>query len=512
MLFNNFTATMHHAIGILHIPSTRQLMGEAYRGLSTGKPPDLSVTMLLFAVFAVSAASPPPALLRSLEPSPEQATQAYQGYLRTARSFVENIEAVSASTTALAALTLLAYLATNGSGHGLGGHLLRSQCYWMAHTMEIHRLDGSQRRAERKANECNVIELEVQRRIWWNLVAADWLSVFSGSTPEDAYLYHPSHMCVDLPSQLDDMDITATGYRHPKPMSEPIASTFLIARAKLASNCREVVDSMPSIAPGVEPSYDTILALDARFYNCLAELPPIFQLNQDEAAQHRWARKPYIRWQRITMHLSVHTRLCRLHRPYYLKGMADPKYQYSRDVCVISAQVVLDLWHSMDEKKTNVGLTPDQFWVVAQHAFSAALTLATDVSFDASAPDAAERKAKVLAAHDILERSTDGSCGFRETIEKNLCTFMATLNWQGPSANNPTPGAPSGVIRTPSDMNASGPADIPGLTGDGEESAEMIAPWNEDWVKLWSEFLTVAPDLDFSQWDQILEGTDPHVF
>ncbi|KAL4946536.1 hypothetical protein BDV06DRAFT_182354 [Aspergillus oleicola] len=511
-LFDHFTMTMHPTMGILHIPSTQDLMEQTYQGVSDGVVADKSAVALLFAIFAGSALSGTPALLQRLTATPDQVTAAGKTYLHIAHFSIDSLRSAPASTAGLSAMVVLANLITNESGHGLDGYLIRSQCYWMARNMDVHQLDTSKRKEERRVNGCNVIELEVQRRIWWNLIATDWLSSFSGGAQERTYQYHPSHMCVDLPSNVDDAEISATGTLKPRPLSELTSSSFLVYRVNLASICREVVDSMPPIGWGVEPCYDTVLALDARFHDYLAALPGPYQLNPDNttASEESCAKRPYIVWQSTTAHLSVHTRLCRLHRPYHLKGMTDPKYKYSRDACVRSAQIVLDLRRSMDEAQTGVGFTPARFWVVAQHVFLAALTLATDVSFDGNAPDAEIRRQKVLAAYGTLERSTEESCGFRETIQNNLRTLMATLNREGRAADGVNSNMPEGGSQqNPVSSNEWPESTSMAIEVDGEDVAGS-APWDENWDQLWSEFLAVAPDLDFSQWDKLLDGTDTY--
>jgi len=40
--------------------------------------------------------------------------------------------------------------------------------------MSVDRLDTRKSREERAQKGCNMIELEVQRRVWWNLVGFDW--------------------------------------------------------------------------------------------------------------------------------------------------------------------------------------------------------------------------------------------------------------------------------------------------------------------------------------------------
>ncbi|KAL4953208.1 hypothetical protein BDW69DRAFT_184715 [Aspergillus filifer] len=510
-LFDHFTMTMHPIMGILHIPSTKQLMKETYKSLSEGITADKSAVALLFAMFAGSALSATPALLQELRATQDEASAAGKTYLRIAHSAIESLRTTPPSTTGLSAMVVLANLITNESGHGLDGYLIQSECYWMARSMEVHLLDTPKRQEERRIRDCNIIELEVQRRIWWNLIATDWLSSFSGGAQEGTYLYHPNHMCVDLPANVDDSEISATRMLEPKPLSEPTSSSFIIYRVKLASVCREVVDSMPPIAWGAEPCYDTILTLDARFHDCLASLPSPYQLNKDSliTAGQTCDDRPYIVWQRTTAHLSVHTRLCRLHRPYHLKGMTDPKYKYSRDACVRSAQIVLDLRRSMDETQTRVGFTPARFWVVAQHVFLAALTLATDVSFDGNAPDAEIRRQKVLAAYETLERSTEDICGFRDTIQKNLRTLMATLNRDGDQVDGLNTNTVAGISHqkwVPSNESTERMDMAAAIEGEG--LADGSAPWDENWDQLWSDFLAVAPDLDFSQWDKLLDGTD----
>ncbi len=44
----------------------------------------------------------------------------------------------------------------------------------MARAMEIHRLDTAKSIEQRRVKGCNMIEIEVQRRIWWHMVASDW--------------------------------------------------------------------------------------------------------------------------------------------------------------------------------------------------------------------------------------------------------------------------------------------------------------------------------------------------
>ncbi|KAL4778545.1 hypothetical protein BJX76DRAFT_132329 [Aspergillus varians] len=508
-LFNHFAVTLHPTIGILHIPSTQSLIEQAYQTLNAGSAPDRATSMLLFGVFAGSALSATPSLLQALNATHPQATAAYKAYLRISLSMIDSPQPLPPSTTALVAMALLCQFVNNDGGYSVDGHLMRARCYCMARSLDIHRIDTPKRREERNLNGYNFVELELQRRVWWSLVASDWLSSFSGGIQERAYSYHPKHMCVDYPANVDDNNLCATGIRDIQPPSVPTLTSYLIYRANLSRLCREVVDSMPPISQDHEPCYDTILALDERFQEFFADLPLCYRLDPESIEQSRplSVDRPYIEWQRTTAHISIHTRLCRLHRPYHLKGMTDPKYAYSRQVCVRSAQVVLDLRRSMDESHLPVGLRPARFWVIVHHVSLAALTLATDVSFDVTAPDAEARRAKVLAAYETLEKSTEEPCEFREVIKKNLQTLMATLNKRQSSHDISTSNQPQNISHRSSIAVGSEPPH--GLVQEGTSEQGLAGgstPWDDDWERLWSEFLEVAPDLDFSQWDQLLDG------
>ncbi|GAB1209163.1 hypothetical protein APSETT445_007930 [Aspergillus pseudonomiae] len=325
-----------------------------------------------------------------------------------------------------------------------------------------------------------------------------------------------------------------------RPLSQPSSLSAFIYRVKLATLCREVVDVMPSIwLEAQEPDYETILALDRKFQNFLDELPIFFQLDPDsiEQSQSICEKRPYIPVQRISLHFSLHARLCRLHRPYHLEGVTNPKYFYSHRICIQSALKVLELRRLMDDAGARIGLKPGRFWTTNQHAFLAALILATDVSFKPEAPDAEAHKAKVLAAYETLEKSKEESSILVETIQRNMQTLMSTLNKQRPQLLGSQPGGPTGIGKdTPvsADGAPQNPQHSRGLhdtsfsshTADTVQSPESeepilvgdVAPCRnvpheagiqeEVWDQLWSDFLAVAPELEIPQWNSLLDDMD----
>ncbi|KAJ6093169.1 hypothetical protein N7486_008458 [Penicillium sp. IBT 16267x] len=362
------------------------------------------------------------------------------------------------------------------------------------------------------------------------LIAYSRLLSFSGGPQEGAYIFQPRHMNVNMPSNTDDELITSTAVQQDFPLSVPTSMSAFIIRVQGADLCRQVIDALPSILlDSQEPDYGTILELDAKYHDHITSLPVYFQQDQESIEQSRQTCKerPYIPWQRIIIHFSLHTRLCRLHRPYHLEGITNRKYAYSHIVCIRSAHKVLELRRAMDELAPEVGLQAARSWTVMHHVFFAALILAMDVSFNPVAPDAEARKAQVLAAYETLEQSKRESNNLMEGIQRNLQTLMSTLHKKRSQNTLPKDGAArEGLVATSSTGNRS--ANETGEPVIAHDETTFSAPpfltdiagydllndlGQDDWEKLWSEFVAVAPDLDVPQWNSLLEDVDftPHL-
>ncbi|KAJ5103368.1 hypothetical protein N7532_003897 [Penicillium argentinense] len=522
-LFNHFANTLQPTFGVLHIPTARNLMEKTYKCMLEGEEPHVADLMLMFAIFAGAALVWTPRVLEDLNTTKAGAKAAFMAYVRTALAILEHPDQlIQPSTTALVAIGTLGHLLMNTDGFPIKVHLLRHRCLLMSRDMQIHRLDTAQSREERRIKGCDMIDVEVQRRAWWNMVASDWLLSFSGGPQEGAYTFQPKHMNVNLPSNTDDEMITTSGVQQAYPLSVPTSMSAFIARVQGSELCREVIDALPSILLDSQyADYSVILELDAKYQTYMDNLPFFFKLDPASIEQSRQICKerPYIAWQRVSVHFSLHTRLCRLHRQYHLEGATNPKYAYSHKVCIQSAQKVLELRRSMDEISAEVELNPGRFWTVMHHVFFAALILAMDVSFNPQAPDAEARKAKVLAAYQTLEKSKQDSSNLMEGIQKNLQTLMSTLHKSRSQVPVRDPGAargdaftePSQASYRPGELTTHDLAAQPSSTvaaNSGFDLGTVNDIDQEGWEQLWSEFVAVAPELDVPQWSSLLEDVD----
>ncbi|KAJ9647676.1 hypothetical protein H2204_000306 [Knufia peltigerae] len=491
--------------------------------------------LMLFSIFAGAALSWTTQFLSKLRALRKEARAAFKMYARLAMSILEHCpEKFPTSTPALAAVTTLAFVVSNASFSLFDVNMLRCRCMLMAKAMQIDRLDTFKSREERRLKGYNTVEIEVQRRIWWHMVSSDWLGAFSGSSQEGAYTFHPRHMNVKYPSNTDDTLITPNAQEEGLSWSFPTEMSAFLQRIKLANLCREIVDALPSaFSDSQEPEYAIIMMLDNKLQQYLKELPIFFQLDpmSIQQSQKVCEERPYIAWQRLSIHFSLHARLCRLHRPYHLIGSTNPDYAYSRTTCLSSAHTILDLRRSMDDLIPLAGIRPARLWTVMQHVSMAALTLATDVSFNPDSADAEAQKAKVMAAYQTLEKSREESSALMQGIQKNMQTLLATLQTQrtqrliGPLQTPANGGAATvGDVRTRRDSPALAQfIEFPwndGLTGDKTLTSNKVQtqrcgrylgeglPAEEDMDELWSEFLAAVPDLAPFQWTSLLDDMD----
>lgn len=264
---------------------------------------------------------------------------------------------------------------------------------------------------------------------------------FTRSGPQEGtYFCHPNQMNVLLPSNADDENITPTSVTAVDfigPETPPTEMTYTLAKFWFAEIVRSFVDT--ACAAGLEVDeleYDQVVKLDEQANRAIKELPYYFQL--DEVSRKRSVeidkQRPYIAWQREMLHFGFHTRLSRLHRPFMTRGYKDPKYAYSRMICLRSARIVLELERSMRESKNGMHQqTTSRLWIIVHHVFMATVTLVMDYCCHRDDPRAAERRAEILECYKILERSNEES----SIAKKGLAHLKNVMNeWRAETAND----------------------------------------------------------------------------
>ncbi|KAJ6115262.1 hypothetical protein N7486_001040 [Penicillium sp. IBT 16267x] len=317
-------------------------------------------------------------------------------------------------------------------GHHLSGHLLhpsiasffaQGTMIGQAKSLGLHILDSPSSEDDRRANGYDIGDVELKRRLWWDLASYDWLLSFLNGPQEFTYSIHPKHMNVRLPLNIDDKDIDSG---IPVSLSTPTSMSYTLARLRLAIICREIVDgTAPEHFKGEDVPYEKILHLERKLNEAYAELPAFFRYDQSSRREFAdlYHERKVFSWQRTFLHQGYHARFLRLHRRYYVRGARDPRYSYSHVVSLQSARKVLELKRIMDEEQPAVVPTCCYFWAITHHVFIAAVTLLINVCFNWDDILAEKQKEEVLDACRMLSRAQQASRIEREGINAMMGTL-----------------------------------------------------------------------------------------
>ncbi|KAL7755524.1 hypothetical protein ACKLNR_014622 [Fusarium oxysporum f. sp. zingiberi] len=510
ILFDNFVSAVHPTFHVLHIPSTKKHMQETYANMTEDKEkPKAQDLLMLFSIFAGAALAWTDELFRKLGATKENVTSAFECYFNCALSIVYDSRiSLLPSVTALSAISTLEHIAMNSDDVPMmKGFILRTRRYLMCHEMMVYRLDSPAVQKEREVNGANAIELEVQRRIWWNMVASDWLNSFSGSPHDGVYNFVPRLMKVLKPCNVDDDKITVSGPTPNFPLSLPTDMTFFLLRLKAAEISREIVDTIPPLVDDtLEEDYDVILGLDRKLQDFANNLPEFCKINAESIENSRWVceERPSIYWQRISLHFGIHVRIWRLHRPYHLEAYSNPRYSYSRTASIQSAYRILELRRMMDDAGAKLNFRPERYWFIFLHVTSAALTLAADASYNSKAPNTEAFKEKITTVYEHFNTWRRKVQSLIKGLEKNMEQVMGSLQKQrshtvNPALSTKTPGANwrsadhDGIFADINDVTMGMPGD-----GFGDEHSHQ----------LWSDFLAAVPDLKGFHWASLLQDMD----
>jgi hypothetical protein len=249
------------------------------------------------------------------------------------------------------------------------------------------------------------------------------------------YSIHPQQMNVDHPSNVNDIDICPSG-NYERPLNSITEMTFYIFRCKLSIVCREIVDTINGLGCEIhEAPYETILEFDKRLNDLSSNLPVAFRIDAKSKveAKELAEKYPFVALQRTAGHFGLQTRLARLHRPYLIQGTYDPKYSYSRMICLRAARSVIELGKTLKDSSAEHDFQPIRMWPLTHHLFVATAILVMDFCLNKDDPRPKERKTEVLDCLQVLEECSDSSLiakrglmRLRDILEKRCADKMSS--------------------------------------------------------------------------------------
>ncbi|EAW12259.1 fungal specific transcription factor domain-containing protein [Aspergillus clavatus NRRL 1] len=384
--------------------------------MDRGLPADLGHLALLFSIVASSV---------YFKFSPHCSAYAERcshefGYLAGAALIQSNYTACPTLEGLQATIIIIHNLPNSNAHPSTNALFMHGAIVGQARSLMLHCIDSPRCREEREVNGFDAVEVELKRRLWWDVASLDWLLGFLSGPQEWTYLVNPEMMNVQEPLNIDDINLQEAAGMSSPAMSTPTEMSYTLQRLKLAVVCREITDATTyEHMHSVDVSYHKILDLDRKLHQAYNELTDFFRL--DSVSRRRFASlyqsRPTIAWQRCLLHQAYHSRFCRLHRLYFIRGARDPAYSYSHVICLQSARKVIETKRIMDEDDPKFMPPTSVVWSVMHHVFMAAVILLMDVCFNWDDLLADKRKQEVLDACRMLSKAQQSSSMVTQAIK-----------------------------------------------------------------------------------------------
>ncbi|TXT15682.1 hypothetical protein VHUM_00185 [Vanrija humicola] len=186
---------------------------------------------------------------------------------------------------------------------------------------------GLHRDGTKVAADLDPYMIEYRRRLWSYLCHADaTFSCLLNRPPSIDPVFNDTKLPsnINLSALVDESSLVPG-----KPMSETTDATYLILRRQLADIVRQIVRNFQRVDR--DPTYDDVLALDAKLNQLRKDLPPQFRLDNPDTSQDKdfW----YLPIHRYYIQTEILHYTIILHRPWFLRDLKSDRYSISRQAC-----------------------------------------------------------------------------------------------------------------------------------------------------------------------------------
>ncbi|GMK56923.1 hypothetical protein CspeluHIS016_0307630 [Cutaneotrichosporon spelunceum] len=184
----------------------------------------------------------------------------------------------------------------------------------------------------------SLIQRELGRRIWWQLVFLDWSLAPSYNY---ASSIQPDQIKTALPANIEDEDLDDDQPLRPQPPDVRTRMSFQLAKLKFAEISQRQIWQANN---NNHPPYSFILSVDRELRKAMLELPAFFQPDGSASIPHDASSDPkklVEHYEKITLSLAIHSRMMRLHRPWLSRGYEDERFAYSKEQCIRAARASL---------------------------------------------------------------------------------------------------------------------------------------------------------------------------
>ncbi|KAG8425502.1 hypothetical protein J3458_002197 [Metarhizium acridum] len=324
---------------MFHVPSALLSMQSIYTNIQQQTPVDKSDLLLFLAIIAsVTYASSPEGDVCRLFASHLEANTQCASWVAASYALSDEIKRRGqGSIVCLQGQNILCKVSTYIEGSSVRARSLISTSVAMARDLGFHRIDHPGNKPGSLDTDSEM-DMEIGRRLWWDLVAIDWLLALFPGAHEGVYTIHPQHMAVNKPRIIRDGNDGTPSLQEREQQSDV---SYFLERIRLTEISRQYIDRCPLSESQTDADYQKVLQHDARLEQYQRELPPFFSVNRlSTPATHE---KQTLVVHRIQINCMVYILRCFLHLQYLSLSIIDPKYAPSRTACLSSASEIVRL-------------------------------------------------------------------------------------------------------------------------------------------------------------------------
>ncbi|PVH87146.1 hypothetical protein DL98DRAFT_544932 [Cadophora sp. DSE1049] len=334
----------HH---VIHTPSLWVVMKELYTNVNQQRQPDPSHVALLLSIIASTTYSWTAIDCNgSLFPTTSEANRQTPLWIKATEDVLDYCHRTTCPSLEIVQSTIVvSFLVCNLEGLAQRFRFLHSSAVMMARELNLHRTDEPSISETFEPVPVDTVKSEIGRRVWWYLVATDWmLSRFPGPM-KGVYSINPSHMAVNKPRNANDEDLFDDMENPGNPISTPTNMSYFLERSRLAELCRYFTDHTPFVNSNDDAKrYSDAMSNDAELRDFVEQIPPFFRLDRGKRpdfVDSDICKTPGIIIQRYMLNSLVQTQRCKLHLPWLIAGSTQPSFSYSYRCCLDAARLIV---------------------------------------------------------------------------------------------------------------------------------------------------------------------------
>lgn len=252
---------------------------------------------------------------------------------------------------------------------------------------------------------------EMRRRLWQTLFQLDVLVSFQMGLPS---MIQASDCDTEPPRNLHYSDFSEETTELPpaRPLTDSTPVTYIIFKCACMAVFKKIAAQTSSLRPA---PYQDVLDLDKEMRDRYDEVSTDLKM---KAMAHSFTDAPSTIMNRLNIKLLCLKGICVLHRKYLNQDRLNPRYAYSRRVCVEAAMEILELQADVHNSSLPGGQLYEDRWMVSSltaHDFLlAAMIVCLDLSESLKAttsdqlsigPLSLAEKHTINSKLDSLERS-----------------------------------------------------------------------------------------------------------